>query len=419
MRINHSFLKFFGIVLLLIGLMLCWQCNPSPEMKDDNSDRQVYDEDYTVAAYYWPSTHDEPRSRKVFWSEGIGEWEMIKKTEPRFKGHYQPRQPLWGYEMGNNPQDMEKKIAAAADHGVDAFIFDWYWYDGEPFLEETVNKGFLKADNNERLKFYLMWANHDAKGVWNHQKYDLDSVIWKGTVDWKNFKTIVDRVINKYFKHPSYLKIKGEPVFSIYHLENLISSFDGIEGTKEALKHFRSKVKEAGFPGLHLQLIGRARNDEPFLLGGKYGEKYNIKELVTELGANSVTSYQWVHYGLNEDYIKWGEQAFSLMNKWDKTLEIPFSPHVSIGWDNTPRYPQKGKESVVHIHNNPASFAAYFQKAKDYVDNHPDEPNLITINAWNEWVEGSYLEPDMRWGYGYLEAVEKIMKGTYDQYHRE
>jgi hypothetical protein len=80
-----------------------------------------------------------------------------------------------------------------------------------------------------------------------------------------------------------------------------------------------------------------------------------------------------------------------------------------VGWDDTPRYPEKGKESVVHINNTPESFAAYLMKTKEYVDNHPDQTRLITINAWNEWVEGSYLEPDMRWGYGYLEAVRKVM----------
>ena len=73
---------------------------------------------------------------------------------------------------------------------------------------------------------------------------------------------------------------------------------------------------------------------------------------------------------------------------------------------------------VVHIHNTPESFAAYLQKTRDFVKNHPEQPNLITINAWDEWVEGSYLEPDMRWGYGYLEAVKKVMSGIYDQYDK-
>ncbi|MFP4622285.1 MAG: glycoside hydrolase family 99-like domain-containing protein [Bacteroidales bacterium] len=145
--------------------MIFWQCNSSREQSGNDTLEDVSSDGYTVAAYYWPSTHDELRNRQTFWEEVIGEWQVIKKTEPRFKGHYQPCQPLWGYEMGDDPEAMEKKIDAAAYHGVDAFIYDWYWYGGKPFLEEMLNKGFLKAENNDRLKFYLIWANHDAIGV--------------------------------------------------------------------------------------------------------------------------------------------------------------------------------------------------------------------------------------------------------------
>jgi hypothetical protein len=87
-----------------------------------------------------------------------------------------------------------------------------------------------------------------------------------------------------------------------------------------------------------------------------------------------------------------------------------------MGWDNTPRYPELGIESVVHIGNTPESFAAYLQEAKQYLNARPDHPPLIILNAWNEWVEGSYLEPDMQWGYAYLEAVKKVMSGRYDKY---
>jgi len=129
-----------------------------------------------------------------------------------------------------------------------------------------------------------------------------------------------------------------------------------------------------------------------------------------------MTTYNWTGSGIKEDYIKWGEGALSLRSKWDSTLTIPYFPNVSIGWDNTPRYPKLGQESVVHINNTPDSFAAYLQKTKEYADNHPEQPKLIVLNAWNEWVEGSYLEPDMLWGYGYLEAVKKVMSGKYDKY---
>lgn len=413
MEANQTKVKINLGLLWLTSLFFfcgCTSCSQKEKNLEQNGD-------YYVAAYVWPSCHDEEMSREALWGEGIGEWEIIKKGNPRFDGHYQPRIPLWGYALDDDPVAWEKKINAATDHGVNVFIFDWYWYDGKPFLEETVNNGFLKARNNNKAKFYLMWANHDVPGnMWNHNRYKTDSLLWQGEVDWENFKIIVDRVIKQYFKKDNYFKIDNKPVFSIFSISNLVQSFNGIEGTKEALDYFRQEVKKAGFPGLHIQLIGWGRNGNPRLLGGKYGEGKSINEIVIGLGINSITTYNWTGSGIKEDYIKWGEGAMSLRNKWDSTLTIPYFPNVSIGWDNTPRYPQKGKESVVHINNSPESFAAYFQKSRDYVRNHPEQTKLIIINAWNEWVEGSYLEPDMRLGYGYLEAVKKVMSGIYDQY---
>ena len=93
----------------------------------------------------------------------------------------------------------------------------------------------------------------------------------------------------------------------------------------------------------------------------------------------------------------------------DSTLNVPLFPCVSVGWDDTPRFPAKGMKDVVHYHDTPESFAALLSKAKEYADSHPEQPKLITINAWNEWVEGSYLLPDMKYGFSYLEAVEKVM----------
>ncbi len=381
------------------------------------------DEAYSVAAYVWPSCHDEPMSREALWGEQTGEWEVIKKGMPRFEGHYQPRVPLWGYAQDNDPVAWEKKINAATDHGVNIFIFDWYWYGGQPFLEESVDKGFLKAKNNDKAKFYIMWANHDAQGrQWNPYRYTNDTLLWPGAVDWANFKIIVDRVINKYFKHPSYFKIDGRPVFSIYSLTDLVKSFNNINESRKALDYFRAEVKKAGFPGLHLQGIGHGL-ENPILLGykdgGRLSEGRSVNQIVTDLGLDSVTMYNWCSTSGLQDYIRYGERAVALRDKWDASLNVPFFPCTSVGWDNTPRYPAMGKDSVIHQHSTPPSFAAYLQKAKQYADQHPKQKKLLIINAWNEWVEGSYLEPDMLWGYGYLEAVKKVMAGTYDKYSKQ
>jgi len=401
-------------MLILVCLFACSGCSHASR-KVNNSESKS---DYYVAAYVWPSRQNDERGRKLLWGEGIGEWEMVRKGDPRFEGHYQPRVPLWGYEMDNDPVAVEKKIDAATDHGVNVFIYDWYWYDGKPFLESALDDGFLKAPNNEKMKFYIMWANHDVPGnMWNHYRYKSDSLIWTGLVDRENFEIIVDRVIRQYFVRPNYFKIDDMPVFSIFSLSNLVRSFNGLKGTRDALDYMREEVRKAGFPGLHIQVVGWSSDGIPTLTWGPENKGKGVNEMVDALGINSVTIYNWVATGLDEDYLVWAENAMRVRERWDSLLDIPYFPLVSVGWDNTPRYPAEGRESVVHMNNTPESFAAYLQKTKEYVDNHPGQPELILINAWNEWIEGSYLEPDMRWGYGYLEAVKKVMSGTYDRYN--
>lgn len=394
---------------LLITIAAC--------VSNQKSGSDSHENKYHVAAYVWPSCHDEERSREVFWGEGEGEWEIIKKGDPRFEGHYQPRIPLWGYQMDDDPVAFEKKIRAATEHGVNTFIFDWYWYDGEPFLESTLNKGFLVAPNNELMDFYLMWANHDVNGtMWNRYRYPKDTILWEGEVNWDQFKPMVERVISQYFKESNYFLIDGEPVFSIFSFRDLVNSFGDLAGTREALDYFRAEVKKAGFPGLHLQMLTMGMQGEAGIIPEDEADGMDLNEIAAYLGISSMTTYNWRMAGISEDYVAWAEEGIARRNKWDERLDIPYFPVVSVGWDNTPRYGQMGQSQVVHRGNTPESFAAYLQQAKSYADQRPEQPPLILINAWNEWVEGAYLEPDMKWGYGYLEAVKKVMSGKYDRY---
>ncbi len=400
-------IKMVIVLGVLLGSISCSQTQTQTQQK-----AEPVKNDYLVAAYIWPSCHDDSLGRAKLWSEGTGEWEVINKGNPRYEGHYQPRQPLWGYEMDNDPKVVEKWIDVATDHGVNVFVYDWYWYEGGPYLESALNDGFLKAANNSKMQFYIMWANHDVKhNYWNYHRYGDDtSILWDAKVDWENYKIIVDRVINQYFKKPNYLKINGEPLFSIFSVNKLLESFGGsLEETRKALDYFRDEVKKAGFPGLHIQWNqggGSVMSEE---------KANEFRERVDAMGFNSVAMYNMG--GLDEDYIVYGTNAVKIREQMDAILDVPVFPCVSIGWDDTPRFPAKGMKDVVHYHNTPVSFAALLSKAKKYADAHPEQPKLITINAWNEWVEGSYLLPDMLNGFGYLEAVkEVIIDGKYDRY---
>ena len=391
--------------LLLLVLFVLFSCNRKADTKGPET--EIY-----VAAYVWPSCHYGERNASVLWPEKTGEWEVIRKGTPRFPGHYQPKIPLWGYEMDDDPGVMEKWIDAATEHGVNVFIFDWYWFDGGPFLESSINNGFLKAGNRDKMQFYLMWANHDVKkNYWNHFRYDSDSLLWTGSIDRENYEIVVGRVIDQYFHESNYFKIDGKPVFSIFNFPKFVEDCGGMDGTREALDYFRDKVIKAGFPGLHVQVIAFGGGQEnPGLLRQDLSGGKSNSELCAFLGINSVTKYNWGQAEGLEDYMLWAEQAMERRQNWDRALDIPYIPNVSIGWDDTPRFPAKGQNHVIHYNKSPDSFAAYLRRAVDYLDEHTDQPRLITVFSWNEWVEGGYLLPDMRWGFGYLEALEKVMK---------
>jgi hypothetical protein len=309
---------------------------------------------------------------------------------------------------------VEKWIDVATDHGVNVFVYDWYWYNEGPFLESALNDGFLKAANREKMQFYIMWANHDVKyNYWNYHRYkDNTDILWNAKVDWKNYKIIVDRVINQYFKQPNYFKINGEPVFSIFSVNKLVESFgNSTAEARKALDYFREEVKKAGFPGLHIQWNQGGGSVMSAAEAGRFSNS------VKEMGFNSVAMYNMG--GMEEDYIRYGTNSIRIREQMDSTLSVPVFPCASIGWDDTPRFPAKGIHDVVHYNNTPQSFAALLARAKKYADSHPEQPKLITINAWNEWVEGSYLLPDMLNGFGYLEAVkEVIIDGKYDKYNK-
>lgn len=361
---------------------------------------------YDVAAFLYPAyVSDDPRLRP-FWPMGIGEWETVLTMQQRNPGHYWNRVPLWGYINEADPSVMSMEIEQATKHGVNVFIFDWYWYDGRPFMETTLDNGFLKADNNEKMKFYLMWANHDAVNLWDTRLAHVkdNNVIWTGKVDREEFEKICKRNIEKYFKHPQYYKIGGKPVFMIYDIPNLITGLGGIKQTVDALKWFKDETIRSGFPGLELQITMWSIN---LNYSGVDGNKTNklSNDFVTELGFTSGTHYQFVHFtDVNEDYNIIMDAVEKEWQRIDTTYSFTYFPHISIGWDNSPRL---GNSAVVR-NNTPENFEKALRKAKKYVDTHPLQQPLITINSWNEWTETSYLQPCNVFGYGYLEAIKHV-----------
>ncbi len=371
---------------------------------------------YQVVVYYFPNYHHDKQNELVH-GAGWNEWELVRHALPRFPGHRQPRIPLWGYEDEADPSVMARKIETAAEYGIDCFLFDWYWYEQGPYLERGLDHGFLKAPNNQRLKFAIHWANHDWIDIhpasYYHCTHNDHTVLYPGKISRKAFKNLVAYVIQNYFKHPSYWLIDGAPYFSIYDLASLLRSLGGIQEAAEALAYFRTETKSAGFPDLHLnQILWNAA----VLPGEKAIE--NPNELLEKLGFNSFTSYVWIHHVLLDTFPETEFQTVfqKYMEYWSRItqeISLPYFPNASVGWDSSPRTLQSDNFSNLGYpftpciaNNTPDRFAQALQEIKKEMD--ARDTRILTVNSWNEWTEGSYLEPDTMNGMGYLEAIRDV-----------
>jgi len=376
--------------------------------------------DYTVACYYFPNYHADVRN-EAFHGKGWTEWELVKQARPRFSGHHQPKVPLWGYTDEADPAVMAQKIDAAADHSIDAFIFDWYWYDDGPFLERGLEQGFLKASNNDRLKFSIMWANHDWVDIHPAQYKATPKLLYPGQVSAVTFETMTDYIIENYFSHPSYWKIDGCPYFSVYELFRLVESLGGASATKEALEKFRLKTQQAGFKDLHINAVNWGVQILP-------NEKQlkDPAEMISYLGFDSTTSYVWVHHCQFDDFpvTLYEKQTADAIAYWYKAREefnVPYFPNVTMGWDSTPRTVQSSPyDNIGYPYmsmlegNSPERFQKALEAARIFLDETPASKGIFNINCWNEWTEGSFLEPEEKYGWGYLEAVKEVFKTDSD-----
>lgn len=356
---------------------------------------------YDIAAYVWPAYHPAERWAELgIFKDGKGEWQNVYEAVKRTPDDYQGVKPLWGYENEADPVVVARKIDAATAAGVNVFIYDWYWYGGRPFLEEALNNGFLKASNCERMKFYLMYANHDVTKLWDNKvaRPEKNKVVWPARISDADWKTIVARWISQYFTKSNYYKIKERPVLSIYDVSAFVK-WDGVKRAKERIAYLRQEVKKAGFPDVHLQGVDRCK---PCELAVDSVTLYNW-------GMRTGDKYLWNETGWEGSYAEWGVdavKAFDEMKRDANSVGAVYFPNLTCGWDTNSRYPTSQRRPIIHG-SNPKDFERFARMVKAWADkNIPDDmPRLITVNAWNEWTEGAYLEPDDRFGYGYLNAL--------------
>jgi hypothetical protein len=364
-----------------------------------------------VAAYYFPNWHVDPRIENIH-GHGWTEWRVTQYATPRFDGHDQPKVPLWGYQDESKPEVMAPKISSAVNYGIDAFIFDWYWFTDGPYRERCLNNGFLKAYNNKDIKFAIMWANHDAINAHPGSYWKPAEPIWSGIVTEESFKACTDYCIQHYFNQPNYLRIDGGLYFQIFRPYSMVHDLGGEEKAKVIFDDFRSRVEKAGLGELMLC----ATVDEWFD-GGSLDEKNSFfKKVGFVIGA----SYGWDKRNEKEDfpaldYNVWFNHVKESIEQKCSMYKMPWSPLVVTGWDSSPRTvqsdmfePRQFPFGSVVINDTPERFEEALRYVKNLYDQKISTSPMITISCWNEWTEGAYLEPDRTYGYGKLQAIKNV-----------
>jgi hypothetical protein len=391
--------KFLGAAIkagLGAGVVSSTAVNASGQSSDIHAalgTTQLRKPEITVITYNFPSWHPSPYMEARF-GKGWTEFETLRNARPQFPGHSMPHYPLWGYYDEADPAWAAKEIDLAAAHGVDAWLIDWYWHEGAQFYQEQLEQGFLKAENRGKLKFAVMWANHDWKNVYPARSPNEAAVLLPQIHTQADCVRVIEYCAQHYFSQPNYLRIDDAPLFCFFDAGKLVEQLHP-DGVKRALTRMRERALQLGFPRLHFQVAN-----------GYDGYQSQLKDF----GFDSATQYGnfgWT-YGSKPpgSRIPYGVGALEAIESWKQkqaAATVPFHPCVSVGWDDSPRFEAY---ACVAINRSPDQFERLLRAARHAVAE-ASHPRLVYVAAWNEWTEDHVLLPDTYWGYSYLEALRR------------
>lgn len=361
-------------------------------------------------AYYLPQYHPIPENDN-WWGKGFTEWTNVAKAKPLFKGHYQPILPanLGFYDL-RVPEVRRAQEKLALDYGIDGFIYYQYWFGNGKMLLEGPAEEKLN-DHNARLPFCFCWANETWKGIWHgldnptvliEQQYNG----LKGYIEYFNY-------LLPFFNDARYIKVDNKPMFHIYRIDDLpdkelfFETFNGLaikEGF-DGIYFISTIINDSNYPLNHPLIYGQVGVDTFQKM--RYSQISYFKEnsflnriekrIKKLLSHNSVIGNQ--SKPKIYDYVK-GVENFN--------VKIPHRKYITCvfpNWDNSAR---SGKKSMIFKNSNPIAWRDHLQTATTELLNNPQNPPFIFIKSWNEWAEGNHLEPDQKYGLGWLEAVAEV-----------
>jgi len=359
-----------------------------------------------VLAYYLPQFHPIPENDQ-WWGKGFTEWTNVGKAKPLFPGHYQPHVPTdLGYYDLRVPETREAQAQMAREAGVEGFVYWHYWFgNGKRLLERPFNEVLVSGQPD--FPFALAWANESWSGMFHGLKKGkmLIEQTYPGDDDYiAHFETILPALKDK-----RYITCCGKPIFVIYKPEQLPDA-------KHFIDLWQDLAMKAGLKGIYFIAYRAGYQDADMIAdcrAQRKAEGFDALNVVNNLNLKPNSLPWWLriirnifhqfrHFRLIPDIRPYDISVFRSPFDGDED----FIQTVVPNWDHTPR---TGKDGNLIYNSTPTKFREAMEYAVKAVKDKPYDKRIIFVKSWNEWAEGNYLEPDIKWGHQYLEALQNAV----------
>jgi lipopolysaccharide biosynthesis protein len=345
-----------------------------------------------LIAFYLPQFHPIPENNE-WWGKGFTEWLNVAKARPLFRGHYQPRIPtdLGFYDL-RVPETRIAQAEMARQHGIEGFCYYHYWFAGKRLLERPFEE--MLAAGEPDFPFCLCWVNQSWSGIWHGApNRTLIEQPYPGYHDHKtHFNTLL-----RAFVDSRYITVDGKPLFLIFSPRTLPDVNDVLDFWRDLA--IRSGLKGLYIVGvLHQDTVPDKHNFDAFVINRFTPTFSRVTRLQKVLWRFTYKGQKMRGWPDVYPYKYFASEGFK-----EELVRQGIYPQVVPNWDNTPR---SGSSGVVLHGSTPDLFRIHLKGAIRAIESLDVEQRIVFIKSWNEWAEGNYLEPDLRFGKQYLEVIK-------------
>lgn len=347
---------------------------------------------FRVLAFYLPQFHPFPENDR-FWGKGFTEWSNVAKAAPLFDGHHQPHLPLHGFYDLRIVENMVEQARVASNYGIDGFVYYLYWFNGRFIMDRPMRA--MLAEPAVNASFCFMWANENWSRRWDGSENDILLAQNHSLADSIEMMT----QLLPFFKDKRYVKVGNSPVFGVYHAQIIPQM--GL-----TIDVWNALLKRHGFDSFYMVAAQTFGLRDP--TGLRFDAALEFPPHVTMSSEISRTRVTGLHPNFTGNIFSYAE---TIQNFYRMPMPSNYTlyPASMMGWDNTARKSTRG--NVYHEFT-----LKHFRRYNKYNGLRlltqrtlPRDARFMFINAWNEWAEGTHLEPDRKFGYGYLQAVYEAL----------